>query len=219
MVSFTKLFTLFALVLSFQVIASQENFLDFDMMADREENITTPVISTSTESKEINFDEMADREDQVTEVINNNNNESTTSIENMTEESLSPEAQRMIENIESHLGYGFGLSEVCKNELLGLKLVIDVIKSASGADEKIFYGVKTIVDKFAGLKANCSVPLPIISTANWSFEKFKQAKCAIAGVSFAASASTCLSGGIFSCAAALSSLKSLATCVKLVNMS
>lgn len=227
MVAYKKLFTLFALILSFQVIASQANFLDFDDMADREEFKTETIKASEkvidfdemadkeeesiSEQKTIDFDEMADREDEIVKQV-----DSIT--ENFSEESYSPEAQQMIKNLEAHMGEGWGLSDTCKTELLQLTSVINVIKNATGNEEKIFYGAKAIVEKFPGLEANCSVPLPTVNTNNWSFEKFKQAKCAISGISFAASASTCLHGGIFSCASALASLKSLADCIKLVNM-
>ena len=107
------------------------------------------------------------------------------------------------------------IPEACKNELISLKSVINVIISSHGTDEIIFYATKDLVDHFPGLNQNCKIPLPTINTKNWKIEEFKKYKCALEVVTFATTATACIEAGVVvSCGKAIASLISIGRCIK-----
>jgi hypothetical protein len=103
--------------------------------------------------------------------------------------------------------------EECMNEVKALKLIGSKILESSGMDEIIFNTAKEVVDHFPGLKSECKLPLPSISTENWSLEKFRKYKCPLEFVTLATSFTTCVNGGIFACVKVLNSLRSVSKCV------
>jgi hypothetical protein len=125
---------------------------------------------------------------------------------------LIQDTEYLLETVKSGL-QGF-ISDACKNELNSLTSIIDVIKKSSGSDEIIFYTAKDLVNHFSGLRDNCKIPLPNISTDNWNFEKFQEYKCSISVISFAASTAACLEGGLMACGKALVGIKSVADCIR-----
>ena len=132
------------------------------------------------------------------------------------EEANRIDAQMYLESIDKSLEMFIGISSECKNALINLKSVIEIIKNNQGTDEKVFYSVKEIVNNFPSLKSNCKIPLPEINTSNWDILKFKKMKCSISAVTFAVNASVCLNGGFMSCAKALAGIKGLGDCIKLI---
>jgi hypothetical protein len=125
---------------------------------------------------------------------------------------LSQDTEYLLQVVQS--GLQGVIPEACKNELISLKSIIVVIKKSSGTDEIIFYSAKDLVNHFPGLRANCKIPLPNISTDNWSFEKFQKYKCGISAISFAVNTAACIEGGIAACAKAVAEIKSIAECIK-----
>jgi len=120
--------------------------------------------------------------------------------------------EKLIENTEENLQGIFPTA--CLNELKSLKSIITTIKNSKGTDEIIFNAAKDLVNHFPGLSAQCHIPLPIIDTSKWDFEKFKKYHCAISAFSFATSAAACLDGGIFACGKAILGLIEVAKCLK-----
>jgi hypothetical protein len=147
--------------------------------------------------------------------INPNFLETYSEISDMTGE----ESQILFNNnAESYINSLNGFSIVdCVKELKKLKSVYDTIKANKGVAEKIFYGTKSLVENFPGLKKNCSIPLPNVDTSKWTVEKFKKVSCTATVItSFAITSSSCVSGSIFLCPAAVSLLGEVSDCIKLL---
>ncbi len=108
---------------------------------------------------------------------------------------------------------GFSFNN-CIKELKKLKNVYNTIKSNKGVTEKVFYGAKSLVDSFPGIKSECSIPLPKIDTTKWTIEGFKKLGCTTVVSSFAVTAASCVGGSIFLCPSAVALIKDFSDCVK-----
>jgi len=108
------------------------------------------------------------------------------------------------------------IPDECREEIITMRNITEIIRNAKNTDEIIFYSAKEIANHFTNIREKCHVPLPDVKTDKWSFDKFRQFKCGLIAISMAKETLTCIHGNIFDCGKTILSINTLATCIKLI---